>query len=160
MPPHPAGSWVRLGGQLARRRVEIDPRYKNRTLFAEERGMNWRLLHDIERAKRTNFEPETLAAIEVAYELAPGAIARALDGADLEPASASESAPASELAAVPEGDREAVAEVLSLLTDKYEREIAEMTNIPLERRFELIRLLRHAREEEESRNHGTGRQRQ
>ncbi len=85
MPPYPATSWTRLGELLVQRRVEIDPRYRNRQLFADERGLNWRLLHDIERAKRTNFEPETLAAVEVAYSLAPGSVVRALDGGELEP---------------------------------------------------------------------------
>lgn len=84
MPPYPASSWARLGEMLVQRRVEIDPRYRNRRLFAAERGLNWRLLYDIERAKRTNFESETLAAIEVAYSLVPGSIPRALGGAELE----------------------------------------------------------------------------
>lgn len=86
VPPHQHGQWVRLGEMLARRRTEIEPRYKNRTLFAEATGLNWRLLHDIERAKRDEFKPETLAALETAYQLAPGAIERALKGGDLEPA--------------------------------------------------------------------------
>jgi transcriptional regulator with XRE-family HTH domain len=84
MPPHAAGPWVRLGELLAQRRVEIDPRYKNRSLFADERGLNWRLLHDVERAKRANYAPDTVAALEVAYGLAPGAVGRALDGGELE----------------------------------------------------------------------------
>jgi hypothetical protein len=88
MPPYPAGSWERLGELLVHRRVEIDLRYRNRQLFADERGLNWRLLYDIERAKRTNFEPETKAAIEVAYMLAPGSVDRVLAGGELEPQSA------------------------------------------------------------------------
>lgn len=85
MPPDQDGARERVGLLLVQRRIEIDPRYRNRRTFAAERGMNWRLLHDIERAKRANFEPETLAAVEVAYDLAPGAIARALAGGDLAP---------------------------------------------------------------------------
>lgn len=84
MPPADDGSWARLGEHLARRRAEIDPRYRNRTLFAQERNVNWRLVHDIERAKRTDFRPETLSVLEGAYELAPGAISRFLASGDLE----------------------------------------------------------------------------
>lgn len=85
MPPGEDGPWERAGKLLVQRRTDMDPRYRNRRLFAEERGVNWRLLHDIERAKRTNFEPETLAAIESAYRLSPGNIERMLAGAGLEP---------------------------------------------------------------------------
>jgi len=86
MPPRQDGSWARLGELLVQRRIELDPRYRNRRIFADERGLNWRLLHDLERAKRTNFEPETMAAVEVAYGLAPGSIGRTLSGGELEPA--------------------------------------------------------------------------
>lgn len=110
-PPHPDGPWVRLGEMLARRRTEIEPRYKNRTLFAEATGLNWRLLHDVERAKRDEFKPETLAALENAYQLAPGAIGRALQGGVLEPAAGPRPAYAPVSGPpdlpVPEGDREA-----------------------------------------------------
>jgi hypothetical protein len=85
VPPEQDGDWARVGGQLSHRRVEIDPRYRNRRLFAEERGVNWRLLHDLERAKRTNFEPETLTAFEVAYSLVRGSFTRSLAGGELEP---------------------------------------------------------------------------
>jgi hypothetical protein len=85
MPPRPDGAWARAGELLSQRRVEIDPRYRNRRLFAAERGMNWRLLHDLERAKRTNFEPETLTAFEVAYCLVRGSFMRTLDAGELEP---------------------------------------------------------------------------
>ena len=84
MPPYPAASWTRLGELLVQRRIEIDPRYRNRTVFADERGLHWRLLYDLERARRVTFGPETLAAVEVAYELAPGSIGRTLAGGPLE----------------------------------------------------------------------------
>ncbi len=85
MPPGEDGPWERAGNLLIQRRIDMDPRYRNRRLFAEERGLNWRLLHDIERAKRTNFEPETLAAVESAYRLVPGSYGRMLEGGGLEP---------------------------------------------------------------------------
>jgi hypothetical protein len=86
MPPQqPDDAWAHAGELLVQRRIEIDPRYRNRRLFAEERGLNWRLLHDIERAKRRNFEPETITAVEVAYRLVRGSLGRTLAGGDLEP---------------------------------------------------------------------------
>lgn len=78
------GSWEKLGRLLAGRRTEIDPRWFNRRVFASETGLNWRLLYDVERARRADFRPETLAAFEVAYRLAPGSIGRTLAGGDLE----------------------------------------------------------------------------
>ncbi len=86
MPPRHDG-WARTGALLVDRRIEIDPRYKDRMLFSKERGLNWRLLYDIERAKRENFKPESLTAIEVAYELVPGSLARTNAGGPLEPRS-------------------------------------------------------------------------
>ncbi|NRQ38546.1 hypothetical protein HII36_42995 [Nonomuraea sp. NN258] len=73
-------AWQRLGTLLRARRAEIDPRYKNRALFCEERGMTPRVISDLEGARRRNFEPETLRLIEIAYELAPGAITDATKG--------------------------------------------------------------------------------
>lgn len=96
MSPSPsAADWERLGEQLTRRRVELDPRYANRTAFAAERGIDYRLAYDVEEAKRANFRPATIAAIEVAYAVAPGSVRRALEGGDLEPL------PAPRLSAVP-----------------------------------------------------------
>ena len=66
--------WKRLGAQLTQRRVELDPRYMNRSLFCAERGLNYRLTYDIESGARTNYGTITLRAIEVAYGLAMGAI--------------------------------------------------------------------------------------
>jgi len=66
--------WKRLGTALTQRRVEIDPRYMNRSLFCAERGLNYRLTYDIEAGARTNYGAITLRAIEVAYELEVGAI--------------------------------------------------------------------------------------
>ena len=77
-----ADAWARLGELLVQRRIEIAPRYRERTVFAEDVGIHWRMLHDIERAKRKSFTPETLAAIEVAYRWRPGSVARVLAGGD------------------------------------------------------------------------------
>lgn len=85
MPPADQSAWKRAGRMLAARRVQISPRYANRRTFAAETGMNWRTLHDVELAKRDNFRPETLRAFETAYRLAPGSLARTLEGGELEP---------------------------------------------------------------------------
>ena len=82
MPSPPSGAWRRLGALLVQRRIELAPRYRQRTAFAEDVGIKWRLLYDIERAKRDSFTPETLAAIEVAYRWQPGSVARVLAGGD------------------------------------------------------------------------------
>lgn len=85
MPTDNQPAWKRLGDLLMRRRVEIDPRYRNRRVFVAERGMDYRMVNTVERGQRSNYEPQTIAAFEEAYQLAPGAIARTLNGADLEP---------------------------------------------------------------------------
>ena len=78
----PHSSWQRLGDLLVARRIELNPRWRNRTRFAEEAGLHWRLLFDIERAKRTTFPAETLMAIEVAYRWQYGSIEKVLGGGD------------------------------------------------------------------------------
>lgn len=78
-----AAAWERLGALLVRRRVELDRRYRNRQLFATERGIEYRLVSDIERHRRQNFEETTIAVLEAAYDLAPGSIGRALAGGEL-----------------------------------------------------------------------------
>lgn len=79
MPTTP-GNWKRLGDLLVQRRIELDPRYRVREVFAAQAGIHPRMLYDIERAKRTTFPPGTLATFEVAYQWAPGSIKRVLDG--------------------------------------------------------------------------------
>lgn len=83
--PVPTDNWKRLGDLLVRRRIEMDPRYSVRQLFAAERGINYRTVSDIERGRRDNYEDTTLTAVEVAYGVTPGSVAAALDGGPLEP---------------------------------------------------------------------------
>lgn len=73
-----------------RRRIELDPRYANRQVFAAERGINYRIVSSFERGERSNYDASTIAAIEVGYGLRPGAIAGALDGGDLGPVASPE----------------------------------------------------------------------
>lgn len=72
-------AWQRLGELLKARRAELDPRYVNKRAFCADRGVNYRVVSDIESARRTNFTPEMLRALEVAYRLAPGAIIEAVE---------------------------------------------------------------------------------
>lgn len=71
------------------RRIELDPRYRNRTLFVAERAdagpqsSAYRTVFDLERARRTNYEPATLAFVESLYQLVPGCIAEYLAGGEI-----------------------------------------------------------------------------
>lgn len=74
----------RLGTLLVRRRVELDPRWKNRALFARETGINLRLVQDIENGamNRKRFDESTKALFEVNYRWAPGSFDAVLSGGD------------------------------------------------------------------------------
>jgi hypothetical protein len=74
--------WERVGGALAARRVQIDPSYDKRSAFARETGVDYRVLYDIEKGRRQNFGPKTIAQIEQAYHLPAGAIEAALENPD------------------------------------------------------------------------------
>ena len=100
-PPHGAERWQGLGALLIQRRTALSPRYHNRRVFSEATGLNYRVIYDIEEARRTNFGHSTLAAIEAAYKLEPGAISRYLDGGELEP-QRGERAGAAPLSVVPD----------------------------------------------------------
>lgn len=71
----------RLGELLTRRRVELDSRYQNRTVFAAERGIDYRLAYDIEEARRGNFRTTTLTAIANAYAVTAESLFAVLRGA-------------------------------------------------------------------------------
>lgn len=86
--------WGRVGALLIERRIGISPRYANRRAFADDTGMNWRMLYDAENGKRATFKPETVRAFEAAYRLAPGSLERTLAGGPLEPAPAPPPRPA------------------------------------------------------------------
>ena len=72
--------WDRLGKLLEQSRVEMDPRWRDLTLFARERGLNWRLAWDAENNRRTTYRSVTRTAIEVAYGWQPGSIDAVLAG--------------------------------------------------------------------------------
>ncbi len=79
-------AWERLGRLLIERRARLNPRYAIRKVFAEEASLNLGLIRDIETAQRDTFTPASIAAVERAYQLAPGAIEKALAGGELEKA--------------------------------------------------------------------------
>jgi hypothetical protein len=112
--------WIKMGEKLVRRRIELDPRYVNRQLFATERGVSYRIATDIEKGRRANYEQGTIAAIEVAYSVTPGSIARALAGGELEP----QPAPAEA------GPAAALAPVVPLSLDDEESMIRHILNLP------------------------------
>lgn len=85
MPPVDRSAWEHLGKLLAERRAELSPRYRNRRLFADETGLNWRTIHDVELAKRDNFKSGTMRAFESAYGLVAGSLDRTLKTGELEP---------------------------------------------------------------------------
>jgi hypothetical protein len=70
---------------LELRRVELDTRYSNLSLFARDTGLDYRLVWDVEHAARSNYRRPTLTAIEVSYGWKPGSIARVLRGGEPEP---------------------------------------------------------------------------
>lgn len=86
MPDSPDTDWKRLGRLLVARRVALDPsRYRTRTGWlphAEKHGLSKRVVVDIETGARTNYRQGTIAAVEDAYELRPGAVMAVLAGAE------------------------------------------------------------------------------
>lgn len=86
-----APDWKALGDLLVTRRVQLHAQYKNRRKFvADTHGggseASWyRMITSIETGNRDNYGRETLAAMEVAYQLEPGSISRSLRTGVLEP---------------------------------------------------------------------------
>lgn len=76
--PRVGPAWQNLAGLLVNRRIQLDPRYRNRRAFCDDKRLDYRVVSDIEGARRDNFSAPMLTAIEVAYELAAGAIQQAL----------------------------------------------------------------------------------
>jgi hypothetical protein len=75
-------AWIRLGKLLERQRVTLDPRYSNLSLFAQERGINYRMAWDAEQAQRTNYRNATRLAIDIAYGWEPGSFNVVLAGGE------------------------------------------------------------------------------
>ncbi len=85
-----APDWGTLGNLLVRRRVQLNPHYKNRRKFVADTHSGsedswYRMITSIETGARTNYSRETLAAMEIAYQLEPGSLDRSLRTQALEP---------------------------------------------------------------------------
>jgi hypothetical protein len=134
-----------------RRRIELDPRYANRQTFTSERGMHYRIVGDLERGARSNYDSSTIAAAEVAYGLEAGAIAAALDGGDFAPTgpgpAIDRSRPTGPLAVVPDAaDEDAVIRLLIANERDPDRQAAlrqtwEFTALKREDRLVMLRAL-------------------
>ena len=120
------------------RRLELDPRYRNRQTFARERGPRlYRVFSDVELGKRSSYKPAALAEIEAAYQLEPGSIGRFLGGGDLDPpqsggsepaaASSEPAAASSEPAAASSAEAPQIICVLATIGRNTATEIAEIT---------------------------------
>jgi len=101
---HDSKRWEELGTALIQRRTALG--FRSRQAFAEATRCDYRLLYDVERARRTNFGTAVLTSLELAYGLRPGAFATFLAGGDLETAPPAQShqapAPADSFAALEE----------------------------------------------------------
>lgn len=142
MPPGNLTAWQRVGPMLAARRVQLSPRYANRRTFAAEAGVNWRTLHDAERAKRANFKPETLRQFESAYRLASGSLDRTLAGGDLEPIPSSGVPPL-----IPEPPTAAEEALEKFPDDLVSQAIWRLPNTSAAEKWEMIATLRGKRAE-------------
>ena len=71
--------WQRLAQAIIDRRVELG--YRTREAFASDTGLSSRLLGDLERAQRDNFDPVTLTRLERALKWPAGAVREVLAGA-------------------------------------------------------------------------------
>jgi transcriptional regulator with XRE-family HTH domain len=76
--------WRRLADAVVARRVEMGMR--TRQALAEALQMSARNLGDIEKARRTSYDPATLARLEQVLRWEPGSVDAVLAGGDPKPA--------------------------------------------------------------------------
>lgn len=88
--------WERLGQYVVAGRVKLGHRVRGS--FARAGGVNVRILSDIETARRSNYDPATLAQLEQALGWRTGSIGAVLRGG--EPTLADQGKPAGDSAAV------------------------------------------------------------
>ena len=146
VPGHSHDDQVRRGEALVRRRLELDPRYRNRRTFARERATPglYRIINDLERGNRDNYEPQTRAAAEAAYDLAPGSLDRYFGTGTLEATGRSP------LAAVPDtGPADgSIHDIMHrVFTDDLERVIWGTATMTVAERIDAIEELRAKRAE-------------
>ena len=81
--PRVSPAWQNLANLLIQRRVQLNPSYRTRRVFCEEKKIDYRVISDIESARRDNFSGPMIAAIEIAYDIAEGSIEMALKDPNL-----------------------------------------------------------------------------
>jgi hypothetical protein len=121
----------RLGDLLRYRRIELDPAWRDRKTFTGRHNLTYRVINDLENGRRANFEPGTVASIEVAYKLAPGSLQRTAAGGDLEPAVPPRRPAQFQIIRDPDGDLAAQRRVLAdqwaaMVTAPVGRELGEV----------------------------------
>src|SRR5437773_2876343 len=72
--------WARLGARVVNRRVQF--KLLTREMLATRSGISTRVLGDIEKGRRDNYDPMTLAALEQALRWETGSVRRILDGGE------------------------------------------------------------------------------
>lgn len=72
--------WQRLGKYVVARRVELG--YEQRARFAAAAHISYRLLSDIETARRSNFDAASIARLEKALGWETGSVAAVVAGKD------------------------------------------------------------------------------
>jgi transcriptional regulator with XRE-family HTH domain len=80
---HDQGDWGRLGDAIVTRRVRLGMPIQKQ--FVDHSQLSQRILSDLERGKRTSYEPSTLARLEQALNWAPGSVQAVLVGGDPQP---------------------------------------------------------------------------
>ena len=142
---HSAGpAWERLRRILVTRRVQLDPAYANRGVFARSEGVkvSYAVIRDLETGARVNFDPATLALADASYRYAAGSIQRVISGGDPAPLEDIREEAPSESAEAPEPDPNATLDsyferISDLPPDEYDREIGRVL-----RRAQAIRAAR------------------
>lgn len=72
--------WSRLGEYVVHRRVQL--KLLTREALATRSGISTRVLGDIEKGRRDNYDPVTLAALEQALNWETGTVRRVLAGGE------------------------------------------------------------------------------
>ena len=119
--PGDALAWGRLGDALTQRRLDLDiHRYRNRRAFCDDRQIDYRVIFDIEKARRVNFGRATLQDIARAYAVTRESMDRVLrQEGELEPVPQPGAAPGSRppLRAVPALEPSRAPEMVALPAD-------------------------------------------
>jgi hypothetical protein len=159
-PSHPDPAWKRLGDLLTQRRVDLDARYTRRRTFCDETGVDYRVVSDLERARRTNFSTPMIAQLEAAYQLTRGNIGRILHGGDIESAARTTDRLRMEVVEDPEREKTIEEEVGGFSTGPdgaIEAGIAAVEHAPRAYRIDAIKAYRIARAIQQQREEDGGR---